>query len=100
MARPDSWQERYLAVVPEKLTAVDAKVLLQLIEEDPKRFMEALDEFAAASDGCAGDHGRHALWLSVGCDVADFKTRINALLSTARPAAQLHQAATRHAMYY
>jgi hypothetical protein len=54
MAQPDSWQERYLAVVPEKLTAADAKVLLELIEEDPKRFVEALDEFAALSEGVCG----------------------------------------------
>ena len=47
---PDSWDERYQAVLPEKLTAADAKVLLDLIEEDPKRFVEALAEFAALSE--------------------------------------------------
>jgi hypothetical protein len=47
---PDSWDERYLAVVREKLTAADARVLLELIEEDPKRFVEALAEFAALSE--------------------------------------------------
>jgi hypothetical protein len=45
----DAWEERYLAVVPEKLTAAEARVMLELIEEDPKRFVEALDEFAALS---------------------------------------------------
>jgi hypothetical protein len=54
MAKPDSWEERYLAVVPEKLTTADAKVLLDLIEEDPQRFVEALDEFAAMSKGVCG----------------------------------------------
>jgi hypothetical protein len=47
---PDAWEERYLAVVPEKLTAADARVLLDLIEEDPKRFVEALAEFASLSE--------------------------------------------------
>jgi hypothetical protein len=51
MSQGDSWTERYLSVIPEKLTAADAKVLLDLIEEDPKRFLEALAEFAALSEG-------------------------------------------------
>jgi hypothetical protein len=37
-------------LVPEKFTAADARVLLDLIEEDPKRFVEALAEFAALSE--------------------------------------------------
>ena len=40
---PDSWQERHLAIVREKLTAGDAKVLLEQIEEDLKRYVEVLD---------------------------------------------------------
>ena len=51
---PDSWEQRYLAVVPEKLTAADAKVLIDLIEEDPQRFVEALSEFAALSEEVCG----------------------------------------------
>jgi hypothetical protein len=50
MTKVDSWEERYLSVIPEKLTAADAKVLLDLIEEDPKRFVEALAEFAVISE--------------------------------------------------
>ena len=45
MPEHDSWEERYLAVVPEKLTAGDAKVLLDLIAESPERFIGALQEF-------------------------------------------------------
>jgi hypothetical protein len=50
MAQPDAWEERYQALVPEKLTAGDAKVLLELIEEDTGRFVQALVEFAALSE--------------------------------------------------
>jgi hypothetical protein len=50
MAQPD-WQERYLALVPEKLTAADAKVLLDLIEEDTGRFVQALVDLAEAGEG-------------------------------------------------
>ena len=46
MPANDSWEQRYLAVVPEKLTARDATVLLGLIEEDTPRFVEALSAFA------------------------------------------------------
>jgi hypothetical protein len=52
MPEQDSWEQRYLAVVPEKLTAEDARVLLDLIAEDTQRFVEALDEFAALSEVC------------------------------------------------
>ena len=51
MAQPEPWEERYLAVVVEKLTTADAKVLLGLIDEDRQRFVKALDEFAALSEG-------------------------------------------------
>jgi hypothetical protein len=66
----DSWQERYLSVVPEKLTARDASIILDLIQEDTDRFVEALDAFALcyeedlgspppqATDGCGGATGR------------------------------------------
>ena len=50
MTRPDAWEERYAAVVAEKLTTAEAKVLLDLIEEDTDRFVQALDEFAALSE--------------------------------------------------
>ena len=46
MTRNDSWQQRYLAVVPEKLSARDASVILDLIQEDTDRFVEALSAFA------------------------------------------------------
>ena len=47
---PGSWQDRYLALVPEKLMAADARTLIELIEEDAKRFVEALEELAALSE--------------------------------------------------
>ena len=46
MSENDSWEQRYLAIVPEKLTARDASVLLDLIEEDTDRFVEALSALA------------------------------------------------------
>jgi hypothetical protein len=49
MTRSDSWEERYLAVVPEKLTAQDAAVLIELMCEDPQRLARALEELAASS---------------------------------------------------
>ena len=54
MSQSDSWNERYLSIVPEKLTAADARVLIELIEEDPGRFVEALAEFAALSEEVCG----------------------------------------------
>ena len=46
MERPrDTWEERYLSLVPERLSAADARALLVLIREDPERFMGALQEF-------------------------------------------------------
>ena len=45
----DSWQERYLGLVPEKLTAADARVLLELMSEDQQRLARALQAFAEAS---------------------------------------------------
>jgi hypothetical protein len=57
---PESWSDRYLSLIPERLTAEDARVLLVLIREDPERFMAALEEFIENSedkliveDGCA-----------------------------------------------
>ena len=47
---PGTWEERYLAFVPEKLVAADARALIELIEEDAQRFVEALEEFAALSE--------------------------------------------------
>ncbi len=60
MIEPDSWEQRYLAVVPEKLTAEDAKVLLDLITEAPERFIGALNEFIenSADDLGAADGER------------------------------------------
>ena len=51
MSRGDSWAERYLGLV-EKLTAEDAKVLIELMCEDPERLAQALQTFAeeAAED--------------------------------------------------
>ena len=46
MSQGDSWTERYLSVVPEKLTAADARVLIELMCEDPERLAQALHEFA------------------------------------------------------
>ena len=50
MSQGDSWSERYLAVVPEKLTAEDARVLLDLIRESPEAFIAALQEFIENSE--------------------------------------------------
>jgi len=47
MAEHDSWQERYLALVPEKLTAADVRVLLDLWIENPYRLQRALQAFVA-----------------------------------------------------
>ena len=46
MSQGDSWTERYLSVVPEKLTAEDARVLIELMCEDPQRLAQALQAFA------------------------------------------------------
>jgi hypothetical protein len=46
VSQGDSWTERYLAVVPEKLTAEDARVLIQLMCEDPQRLAQALQALA------------------------------------------------------
>jgi hypothetical protein len=47
VSQGDSWEERYLSVVPEKLTAEDGRVLIQLMCEDPERLAKALQVFAA-----------------------------------------------------
>ena len=46
MSQGDSWTERYLSVVPEKLAAEDARVLIELMCEDPGRLAQALQAFA------------------------------------------------------
>ena len=46
MSQNDAWEQRYAAIVPEKLTPRDATVLLDLIEEDTDRFVEALSALA------------------------------------------------------
>jgi hypothetical protein len=46
VSQGDSWEERYLSVVPEKLTAADARVLIDLMCEDPERLAQALQAFA------------------------------------------------------
>ena len=46
MSQGDSWTERYLSVVPEKLSAEDARVLIELMCEDPERLAQALQTFA------------------------------------------------------
>ena len=66
MSQGDSWTERYLALIPEKLTAADAKILIELMCEDPERLAQALkalaDEAADAKDAPrllrAHDRGR------------------------------------------
>ena len=45
MPEHDSWEERYLSLVPERLTGAEAQVLLDLIAEAPERFIGALNEF-------------------------------------------------------
>ena len=50
MTRPDFWEERYLALVPEKLTAADAKELLELIRQNPEGFVTALETYIHASE--------------------------------------------------
>jgi hypothetical protein len=46
VSQRDSWTERYLALIPEKLTAADAKVLIELMCEDPQRLAQALQALA------------------------------------------------------
>ena len=48
--RRDDWEDRYLAVIPERLSAADARVVLDLIQEDPERFIAALREFIHNSE--------------------------------------------------
>jgi hypothetical protein len=50
MSQGDTWSERYLSVVPEKLTAADAKVLIELMCEDPQRLAQALQALADEAD--------------------------------------------------
>ena len=49
MGERDSWQERYLSLVPEKLTAAEVRLLLDLWIEDPYRLQRALQAFVAHS---------------------------------------------------
>ena len=52
--KSDTWSERYLTLVPEKLSAADARVLLQLLREDHERLAEALVALAESDeDLCA-----------------------------------------------
>jgi hypothetical protein len=41
----DTWEERYLALIPEKLSWQDAQVLFDLIAEAPERFIGAIQDF-------------------------------------------------------
>ena len=43
MSEQDTWMERFHGAIPEELTSDAARVLLDLIEEDPGRFLEALE---------------------------------------------------------
>jgi hypothetical protein len=45
----DSWGDRY-QVLSEKLTALDARLLLDLIDEDLERFVHSLQTFATSDD--------------------------------------------------
>ena len=70
MPEHDSWEDRYLAVVPEKLTARDASILLDLIQEDTDRFVEALSALALTYEDnvvyCECEPGMNA-----GCPLGD-----------------------------
>ena len=55
MQEHDSWQERYLSLVPEKLTAEDVRLLLDLWVENPYRLQRALQAFVAHSAQQPGD---------------------------------------------
>jgi len=46
----DFWQHRYEAVIPERLTAEEAAVVLDLITEDLDRFKQTLRSFVTTSD--------------------------------------------------
>jgi hypothetical protein len=49
MPEHDAWEDRYLAVVPEKFSVADARVLIELMREDPERFIAALRDFVRNS---------------------------------------------------
>jgi hypothetical protein len=49
MQEHDSWQERYLSLVPEKLTAADVQLLLDLWHENAERLHWALEAFVVQS---------------------------------------------------
>jgi hypothetical protein len=50
----DHWLEQYMRVVPEKLRAADARVLLDLLTEDHERLAEALVALSESDvDPCA-----------------------------------------------
>ena len=51
---PDGWLERYLALVPSRFSAADARGLLELLSEDCQRLAEALVALADSDkDWCA-----------------------------------------------
>ena len=49
MAEHDSWQERYLSLVPEKLAVADVQLLLDLWHENAERLHWALEAFVVQS---------------------------------------------------
>ena len=49
MSEQDSWQERYLALVPERFTAEDVRQLLMLWREDAYRLERALEAYVLNS---------------------------------------------------
>jgi hypothetical protein len=55
VSQGDSWEQRYLSVVPEKLTAAEAQVLLDLIRENPEGFLGALQAFIKNSRDDLGE---------------------------------------------
>jgi hypothetical protein len=51
VSQGDSWIERYLDLVPEKLTASDARNLLDLWDENLQALRQALETLAASKAG-------------------------------------------------
>lgn len=48
-----TWEERYQAVIAEKFTASEARLLRDVIREDPEAFLAALEVFIDLSEDAA-----------------------------------------------
>ena len=55
MGKYDTWEERYLSLVPEKLSREDVRLLLDLWVEDPYRLQRTLRAFLSSSDDCTSE---------------------------------------------